>query len=230
MISKIHYAIAWKELRQSLWILIAFFALPFLVDGYIYIDQLKTPRPGINDYITQFSVIFAFIVSMCIAYLIGAGFRVIEASQGLNNFLRIQPILYSMVLRTYYILGILVWLVWILFLLLQTIYELILFGYSGLIIQPIKVYLLFVTSFFGIYSLTFFSAYLRPTFTCTATTFWTTLILITVGEYSPRMLYDWLRLILQYYPFLILLLLGGMGYLLYILKKERWDWKSLLSN
>jgi len=230
MLSKPIYAIAWKELRQPLWIIIGFAAIPFLFDTYLFWYQNRYQPFTVRETIEGFAVIYACIISIALAFLFGAGNRVIEASQGLRTYLRVCPLPDSTVMATYYGTGIAVWILWLLINLLSGLYRTILFGYSGLFTQPWKFYILFGIIFLVIYTITFFSAYLRPTLAFTATIFWTALIVTTIAGCDYRSLNDLIAPIVRLYPILIPGTILGILYAVYTYKKGQWDWNTVFSR
>ncbi|MBI1390048.1 MAG: hypothetical protein GC154_16525 [bacterium] len=126
METRIERALAWKEIRQSAPIVIAFGLLSLIIVAYLcYMHHYSTQRFKLYtlDNINNMLGVFAFFISLGLGYLMAAGNRLIESSENLEGFLFSRPVGRGSLVKVYYFVGFWGLAVWFLiFLMLCTIF------------------------------------------------------------------------------------------------------------
>ncbi|RJP21273.1 MAG: hypothetical protein C4527_23675 [Candidatus Omnitrophota bacterium] len=169
MDTRMNKAVAWKEYRQMIGIVVAFIFITFLMILQLYL--CRHPRPYHVMNTNKALLLYAFIGTACLSFLLAAGNRVIEASQGLESFLFVRPIRRFKLFKTYYITGFLGWLIWATaFLVIQSAFFGVRTTFSDALTGLLPEYLRVFTVFVVVYSITFCVGLLKPNLTITVTT------------------------------------------------------------
>lgn len=116
MNNRIESALAWKEIRQSAPIVIAFIVMTAIVTGNLwYLHHYSHQRfvhytiPQIQEWMHY----YAFFISLGLGYLLACGNRLLEANEQVEAFLFVRPVERSMMIRVYYLVGLVGFLAWL---------------------------------------------------------------------------------------------------------------------
>jgi hypothetical protein len=111
-------AVAWKETKQLKLVYILFVLLTIL-NVYVIFDSSKKSDV---DMIQRSFYQMLFFYAPIIAFLLGAGNRINEASGNLESFLTYRPIRRFSMVTVYYLQGVFGWFAWLtLYLLMQVV-------------------------------------------------------------------------------------------------------------
>ncbi len=158
---RIIYAVAWKEFRQLSWILYGFAALALILIVLLFV-QHNSNEMSLNQ-VQKSLIIYAFVGTFCLSYLLAAGNRVVESSTNLESFLLTRPVSRLSLFQTYFFTGLVVWVVWIgIYIVLQCAF----FGIREIFLENqyflSKEYFRVLIIFLIVYTLTYCIAVLLP--------------------------------------------------------------------
>ena len=222
METRMQYAVAWKEFRQIVWILVCFFAITlFIFVPVIRLNPEYDPSNSVfRSRMIQAIIVFAYITSVCLAYFLSVGNRMIEHSQRLDSFLFVRPVSHWTLFKTYYCVGLIGWIVWafvfvITLMLVTGISPFTHYSQAPLLYEFAKIALYF----FFIYTFTFSAGMIFPTLPFTVGVCVSSFIIPVFYVNDPHFFYKLFHLLYNLSPLTIPLLLLMVTYYVYTHKQ-----------